>query len=592
MTDGQDLAVVVGFSGTQTLSILLGNGDGTFQTQVPYDAGRDPVGLASGDLNGDGFADLIAVDLANNNVNVFLGNGDGTFQPMVSYAVGNTPYSAVVGDFDQDGNLDVAVTNSADNTVSILLGNGDGTLKPQITYAVGSGPRTLALADFNGDGFLDLAVTNFNDNTVTILLGNSDKSGNFQVQGPAPATGANPAGIAVGDFNGDGLADLAVTNFGANTLSVLLGKGDGTFQPQVAFTANIGASPYPVAVGDFNGDGIPDLAVANYGALSASIMLGVQTETLTVNDVTVNGPGTHNVLASYPGDTAHAPSQSSTVPLVGLFATTTVLTSSAQSVPSGQPFTFTATVSAASGVPTGSVTFYDEGNLLGTAAVNASGVATFTDALSVGTHTITAKYTGDTNFNGSTSAGVTVTVTSQTDFVVGSAETSQMVNPGGKVSYAIVVVAVNGSYNSPVTLSVAGLPSGATATFSTAAPTPGDNSASSILTIQMPKTMTQTTSAAPGVFSGNLPRNLLWPMPLATLAAVLSMLAFSRRVRFLQPRRVAVWAMTFALFAVAMAGVSGCRGGFIASTPSSYAITVTGTNGAQQHSTTVMLNVR
>jgi hypothetical protein len=139
----------------------------------------------------------------------------------------------------------------------------DGTLRPQVTYAVGTAPNTLAMGDFNGDGFLDLAVTNFGSKTVTILLGASYKSGNFSVQTPSLAVGANPVGIAVADFNGDGFADLAVTNSGANSVSILLGKGDGTFQPQVVFTGNIGNSPYPVAVGDFNGDGLPDLAIAN-----------------------------------------------------------------------------------------------------------------------------------------------------------------------------------------------------------------------------------------------------------------------------------------------------------------------------------------
>jgi hypothetical protein len=588
----QDLAVVNGYGGTETLSIFLGNGDSTFQPQVTYNAGIDPVGLVAGDFNGDGFVDLVAVDRANDTVNVMLGNGDGTFQPMVTYPVGNLPYAGVIGDFDGDGNLDLAVNNSDDGTVSILFGNGDGTFRPQVTYNVGTAPRSLAVGDFNGDGVLDLAVTNFGDNTVTILLGKSDHSGGFQVQAPVLATGTNPAGIAVGDFNGDGVTDLVVTNFGDNTFSVFLGKGDGTFKPQVAFTGNLGNSPYPVAVGDFDGDGTADLAIANYNDQSASILLGVHAETLAATNVSATGPGTHNIRASYPGDTVYAGSNSITVPLVGLLGTTTVVTSSAESVPNGTPFTFTATVTATTGTPTGTVSFYDSTTLLGTAPVSSTGVATFSHTLSAGTHSVTATYTGDSSYNASTSAAISVTVTVDTDFVVGSAQQTGMVNPGGKVSFAIVVVSVNGAYNAPVALTAVGLPAGATATFSPNSATPGDNSATSILTVQMPAKMT-TTSVIPSSSTPTFPLGLL---PIASVIAGMSLLAIARMAGVIgaavRPRQIAVWAATIVLGALVMSGVSGCRGGFITTPPQSFAITVTGTSGAQAHSTTVMLTVR
>jgi hypothetical protein len=588
----QDLAVVNGFSGTETLSIYIGNGDGTFQPQVTYNMGTDPVGLVAGDLNGDGFADLASVDRQNNTVNVMIGNGDGTFQVLVAYPVGNLPYAAATGDFDGDGNLDLAVNNSDDGTVSVLFGNGDGTFRPQVTYNVGTAPRSLAAGDFNGDGVLDLAATNYGDNTVAILLGKSDHSGTFLLQAPMLATGANPAGIAVGDFNGDGFTDLVVTNFGANTFSILPGKGDGTFQPQVAFTGNLGNSPYPVAVGDFNGDGMSDLAIANYTDQSTSILLGVQAETLAANNVTVIGPGAHNVRASYPGDTDYAGSNSTTVPLIGLLGTTTVLTSSAQSVPNGTPFTFTATVASSSGTPTGSVSFYDSTTLLGTAPVHASGIATFSDTLSAGTHSVTATYTGDNNYNASTSAAISVTVTVDTDFVVGSAQQSGMVNPGGKVSFAIVVVSVNGAYNSPVALSVAGLPAGAAATFSPNSATPGDNSATSIMTVQMPPANATSSSVVAPLSTPGQPRLPLGPQPIASVLAAIALLIVSRLSgEFARPRRFATLA-GLVLLSIVMAGVSGCRGGFIATPQQSFPIIVTGTSGAQSHSTTIMLNVR
>jgi hypothetical protein len=339
------------------------------------------------------------------------------------------------------------------------------------------------------------------------------------------------------------------------------------------------------------------LAIANYADQSASIVLGVQAETLAVNNVTVTGPGTHNVRASYPGDTVYAGSNSTTVPLVGLLGTTTVLTSSAESVPNGTPFTFTATVTSTSGTPTGSVSFYDSTTLLGTATLSSTGVATFSDTLSAGTHSVTATYTGDNNYSPSTSAAISVTVTTDTDFVVGSANQSGFVNPGGKVALAVVVVSVNGAYNAPVALTAAGLPAGATATFSPSSVTPGDNSATSILTVQMPGSTSATLlapSSTPRLQLGQLPTGSL---PIASVIAALSMLMLSRMAGVagkggLRSRQVAVWAATIVLLAMVVSEVSGCRGGFIATPPRSYAITVTGANGAQSHSTTIMLNVR
>ncbi len=281
--DGR-LDVVVVNSGDNNVSVLLGNGEGTFQPAVDYPVGSYPKSVAVGDFNGDGKPDLVVANSVNNNVDVLLGNGDGTFQPAVNYTVGTFPVSVAVADFNGDGKLDLVVANVDSNNVSVLLGNGDGTFQtPAVNYAAGTGPESVAVGDFNGDGKPDLAVANFSSGNVSVLLGKGD--GTFQAA-VNYAAGTNPFSVAVGDFNGDGKPDLAVANFGSGNVSVLLGKGDGTFQAAVNYAAGTNNNPYSVAVGDLDGDGELDLAVANSNSNFVSVLLG-------------NGDGTFQAAANY-----------------------------------------------------------------------------------------------------------------------------------------------------------------------------------------------------------------------------------------------------------------------------------------------------
>ncbi len=297
--DGIPDLVVANAGIAGTVSILLGNGDGTFRASREFDAGgSETTAVAVGDFNNDGKPDLVVANYAGgggpSNVAVLFGNGDGTFMPAVAYAAGISPDFVAVADFNGDGNLDFVAGSNAGGSavgntgvVSIFLGKGDGTFAPAVNYPTGIVAASITVADLNGDGRLDLAVANENSDTVSVLLGRGD--GTFQASVNYPA-GPGPAEIASGDFNGDGKLDLVVANAGGSfgtTVSVLIGNGDGTFQAPVSYPA--GNEPFSVAVGDFNMDGKLDLIVADAGVSSGT----------TVSLLFGNGDGTFQTAVPY-----------------------------------------------------------------------------------------------------------------------------------------------------------------------------------------------------------------------------------------------------------------------------------------------------
>jgi hypothetical protein len=287
--DGK-LDLAVANAGSGNVSVLLGNGDGTFRAAVSYGTGLTPESVAVGDFNGDGKLDLVVASDSSGNVgivSVLLGNGDGTFQAAVDYGTGFGPSSVGVGDFNGDGKLDLAVANFVGGNVSVLLGNGDGTFRAAVSYWTGSTPESVAVGDFNGDGKLDLAVasdSSGNVGIVSVLLGNGD--GTFQAA-INYGTGLGPRSVAVGDFNRDGKLDIAVANENSGNVSVLLGNGDGTFQAAANYGAGYGSGgPVSIAVGDFNDDGRLDLAVAEgYGSPFVSVLLQVPTVSLSTTSL-------------------------------------------------------------------------------------------------------------------------------------------------------------------------------------------------------------------------------------------------------------------------------------------------------------------
>ena len=206
---------------------------------------------AVGDFNNDGKLDVATANASANSVSVFLGNGDGTFQPHADYNVGTTPSYIATGDFNNDGNLDLVVANKGSNTISVLLGNGDGTFQAAINASAGAGPTAVATADFNHDGKLDVVVPNPSANTVSVLLGNGDGTFGSPL---TSSTAAYPVHVAVADFDGDGKIDVvaaasncATPPCGMGSISVLRGKGDGTFPTRHDFQADIGTSFVAVA---------------------------------------------------------------------------------------------------------------------------------------------------------------------------------------------------------------------------------------------------------------------------------------------------------------------------------------------------------
>jgi len=450
----------------QTVGVLLGNGDGTFKPVVTYGIGIitrvAPANVvAVKDLNGDGKPDIVVATCSNDcfdgSVDVLLGNGDGTFQAAVTYMFGSSdPNSIAIVDMNGDGKPDIVISYpcgedenghcEGDGSVGVLFGNGDGTFGAATSYndgGTGRGPGTasLAVADLNGDGKPDIVVINEcpnapcgGDSVAAVLLGNGD--GTFQPVVTYDSGGQLATSVVVADVNGDGKPDIVVMNqcdstgaCGSGIVYVLLGNGNGTFQTAVGYGSG-GLTSYSLAVADVNGDGKLDAVVLNNCGLSINICSPL---TSTVGVLLGNGNGTFQSAITYPSgedavslavadvngngkpDLVVANPVTNTVGVLintSGFAARTTLTSSANPSNLGQAVTFFATVPSQGGAtPTGTVTFICGGTKLGVSSLNSSGVATLTTSkLAVGSHRVTATYSGNANFPSSTSQVLIQTV--------------------------------------------------------------------------------------------------------------------------------------------------------------------------------------
>jgi hypothetical protein len=289
-SDGSTDLLITNVSG-DSLSLLLGNGDGTFQDTTTLKIGNMPRALVADDFNGDGRVDIALANAGNDEVTILIGKGDGSFNQGEKHSTHRSPLAIIISDFNRDHKNDLAVALKSD-AVDILLGNGNGTFVKGQTLEVQDTPTSIAAADLNQDGFIDLAIANNGamSNNVSVFMGQKD--GAFKASGHYP-TGMRPLFVTTGDFTGDGRLDLEVVNGVRDSLSLLAGNGDGTFKPAINFGA--GTGPASSVVLDVNGDHILDTVVVNNLGSTMTLLVGKGDGTFydpPINYMTETGPFT------------------------------------------------------------------------------------------------------------------------------------------------------------------------------------------------------------------------------------------------------------------------------------------------------------
>ena len=280
--------IITGNVSGNSAGVMLGNGNGTFQPIVTYNTGSfsHPNSIAVVDVNGDGKRDIITTDYGNATVTVMLGNGDGTFQYFIPYATGfgSSPESLTVADVSGDGKPDIVVGNNSQGTIGVFKGTGTGAFQAMVSYSAGgpnSRPQGVAVADVNGDGIADILSANYLSYSIGVLLGTG--AGSFQpVATYSTGVFSLPGSLALADINRDGKLDVVAADYNGSKAILLLGNGTSTntFQaPLTYFTGN--GVPQTVAAGDLNGDSKPDIVMVNYGSNTAGVLLNTMTPLAT-----------------------------------------------------------------------------------------------------------------------------------------------------------------------------------------------------------------------------------------------------------------------------------------------------------------------
>ncbi len=605
-------------------------------------------------------------NLSSNSISLLLGNGDGTFQTQETFTGYSGPEAVVAGDFAGLGYADLAVANSIANTVAVLVNNGTGLVSSIGPYATGNGPLSLAAADWNGDRLVDLAAVDNSGNSVTVVLNSSGPSadvsggvdslpGNHtlvaQYSGNADFSGSTSSPVQINHSRKGTILSLAnpggpnPSNYGQSvtlvatltpssdgpftnngeSITFLIGNtviGAGTLTAGVAtltlstlpvgldtITASFAADSYfTSSIATFTQTVRPAVltvtaanATRPYGAanpaFTGTVSGAVNGDTFTVTGTTtatvVSAPGGYPIVPSATGTnlsdyTVTAVNGTLTVTQ----ATPTIaLSASASQAYTSTPVTFTANLAASGSgaVPTGTVSFYDGTTLLGSGSLSSGAASYTTSSLSAGTHSITASYGGDRNYTSGTSSAFNEVIVSGSGFALSSSgSSSATVSPGGKATYSLVVnPPANATFPDAINFTVTGLPAGATATFSPSSIPAGAGTTNVTLTVALPSSAAMMPMKKP--FQK-------WPVPLEAGLILLPVLAFRRMRQWNRPVGYVVLLATATLLGVAL---FGCGGGSSGSQPASgsqtqpqnYTLTVTASSASATQTATLTLIV-
>jgi hypothetical protein len=276
-----DLDLVAANEQESTVAVFLNDGAGAFTRLPRVVTGQYPTAVALADLDRDSRLDVVTADYHGNSVSVLLQDalGGGVLKEKESYATakGGETSSLAISDVNGDGNLDVIAANPLSSSISQLLGGPDGTLETATPILVGivdaSAPYSVAIGDFDHNGTADLAIADVRSATIIVRLGNGD--GTYQPEVPYLPAGVPPYVLLARDLDVDGNLDLVCANRGSDDVSVLIGRGDGRFRRAIVSTTGAGTGPYSLAVADFNQDGVPDVVTANYETSTGSVLLGI-----------------------------------------------------------------------------------------------------------------------------------------------------------------------------------------------------------------------------------------------------------------------------------------------------------------------------